>query len=146
MHVILQVMESFSKLQSKLWKWCSLSPISHLLSFLSCFRWEWNSEKLPVFPERLSTSPKTKVVRPSCSRPAVPVWKLLITGFYHFFLWISLLVLSSMHEWQTLVEKTWVRGFVYLHLWSHYSCIRVRSNLVPSAGTQAKIVIKLIFF
>ena len=37
------------------------------------------------FPEGLSTtSTRTEVVRPSCSRTAVPIWKLLSTRFYHF--------------------------------------------------------------
>jgi len=75
-------MESFSKLQEN---------DTHILQFhvylVSYLVLEGNGaqnsddtqKKLPVFPERLSTTlPRKEVVRPSCSRTPV------ITGFYHF--------------------------------------------------------------
>ena len=77
------------------------SPQCHI--YLSCFRWkraqnsdgaqksdgaqnvDGTPESCQCFPEGISTTlPRTEVVRTSCSRTAVSIWKLLSTGFYHF--------------------------------------------------------------
>ena len=91
-------------------------PISHLLSFLSCFRWEcrWNSQ---CFPEGLSTtlsrtSSRTFLLNNCCSQIEI-INKILS---FWFALWIYILsyIFMCAYLYNLLSHPRWVLHWLAL--------------------------------
>ena len=67
----------------------------------------------------------------------------ILSFFFYGFLYLYLVVCMNDKHWSR--RPGYEALCIYIcDLITHVS--EIRSNLVPSAGTQAKIVIKLIFF